>query len=215
MNNYILAAISFGVGAAVSGITSWLIVKKKYEKRHQAEMDAVWEDLMNGKRDEDSASEEPATKLSHSESAVETVLEKPNLFDYASKVKDLGYDTASDELSKTNDRIYEISENDLDEDLYDQIPITLYADGIFADDQDYPMKRIEDYFPEDIYRLMEGKDSIWIRNEIKKTDYEICRSQLTFGEMLDRHPETEQRIAYDDALTRYYDENDTDEGDEE
>lgn len=212
MNNYILAAVSFGVGAAVSGLTSWFIVRKRYEKRHQAEMDAVWEDLKNGRNveSEDESESEPT------KAAVEAVLEKPNLFDYAAKIKDLGYENSSDdEMTKTNDRIYEIDRDEIDEELYDQIPITLYADGIFADDQDYPMRTVRGYFPDDILKIMEGKDEVWIRNEIKKAEYDICRAPRTFGDMLDRFPDTEQRVAYDDALERYYEENDTNEEDEE
>lgn len=206
MNNYILAGVAFGAGAVVSGIVSFFLVKKRYDKRHQDEMDAVWKDIQDSRRrDREEKTEQAETELEHSKSVSDISKSKPDLFDYASKVHDLGYGNGED-MDETNDRIYEITENDLDDELYSQIPITLYADGLFADDQDYPMHNIREYFPKDIHKLMEYKDEIFIRNEIKKADYDIVKSQLTYGEMLDRHPEIEQRVAYDDALERYHEE---------
>lgn len=205
MNKYIMAGISFLTGAAISGFSAWFIAKKRYECRHQQEMDAVWKDLQKDKKiemkvhlDDENLKSEPAVDIIH----------KPDLATYANVVRQNEYSDETD-LPKTNDYIYEIDNSQLDEDEYQIIDLTLYADGILADDADYPIRDVENCVGTHYLEIMNGKDEAFIRNEKRKIDYDICRSLRAFGEMLNEHPETEQRIRFDDALENYYD------GDEE
>ena len=200
MNNYILAGASFLAGAVISGVAAFLVTKKACDRKHQEEINVIWKQLSNTK---------DYTELKNKPEINEAPLEdKPDIFEYAKKLEKHGYTVP--ELEKTNDMIHEISENDIDEDVYDRIDLTLYADGILADDTDYPVKSLKDTVGENFHEIFVGKDEIFIRNETRKIDYDVVRSMLTYGEMLDRHPETEQRLQYADAIEEFDDENDDD-----
>lgn len=216
MNKYIFAGISFIGGAVIGGLSSWFIAKKRYEKRHQQEMDAVWNDLQKDKSETEinKKYEDFGLKLDPEKGLVADIAHKPDLMTYAKVVSESGYTDTTD-LPKTNDFIYEIDNNQLDEDEYQIIDLTLYADGILADDADYPIRDVKECVGEHYLEMIHGKDEVIIRNEKKKIDYDICRSMLSFGETLQNHPETEQRIQFDDALENYYNGDEEIEPDEE
>lgn len=210
----IFSAIGFVSGALIGGTAALIISKKSYEKKMQEEVDKVWAEVNNIKPfkkpelDEvmKEAKIEPSTGFYNSEPqqqiATESII-KTNCYTYP-------------DIHKTNDTIYEITENDLDEDEYDVIELVLYADGILADDGDYPVRSLSDTVGENFHEIFTpDKDEIIIRNEKKKVDYDVVRSLLSYGEMLDRHPETEQRLQYDDAMEKYYAEDADDEDGED
>jgi len=202
--NYIWAAASFIAGSAIGVAASWFITKKHYEKKHQEEMDVVWKDLQksNSKPEPKKSVSETAKDIGLLNTDIRPIMTKPDLTDYANRIRKEGYEAPK--LDKTDDYIYEIEYHDLDEDNYKRIDLTLYADGILADDGDIPVNDPIFDVGEHYLEWMEGKDEILIRNEKHSIDYDICRSMLTFGEMLDRHPETQQRIQFDDAMDEYY-----------
>ena len=218
MNKYILAGISFLAGAAASGITAWFVAKKRYERIHQEEMNAVWNDIQKNKTEHKESPEKILEEFDNTRVEIkpETLgLEKPNLADYANRIRSTGYGT--EEVPKTDNKIYEIEYSDLDEDLYTRVDLMLYADGIVADDMDVPLRDVELALGSKYLEIMEGKDEAYIRNENRHIDYDVCRSLLSYGEMLDRHPETEQRLQFNDAMDEYYSEDEEEEyeGDDE
>lgn len=210
----IFGAIGFVTGVIVGGSTALIICKKTYNKKMQEEVDAVWAEINNRpfkKPDLKTAVEE--AKIDETVSLPEATDSQPVQSEMTDIIHHSGY--TQPEIKKTNDTIYEITENDLDEDEYDVIELVLYADGILADDGDYPVRSLSDTVGENFHEIFTpDKDEIIIRNEKKKVDYDVVRSLLSYGEMLDRHPETEQRLQYDDAMERYYSE-DADEEDGE
>ena len=213
--NYIWAAASFVAGAAIGVATSWIITKNHYDKKHQEEMDIVWHDLQKNKISnlETKTIKEISDEMDIPKVDVRPIVTKPDLDESAKKIREDGY--KAPEIMKTDDFIYEIDYHELNEDEYEMIDLTLYADGILADDKDYPVRNPIFVVGEHYLEWMEGKDEILIRNEKRHVDYDICRSLLSFGEMLDRHPETQQRLQYQDALDEYYEGKDDEDADNE
>lgn len=206
--NYILAGASFLVGAAASGVTTWLITKKRYEKKHQEELDAVWKDISSTDRNAGAAQAKAAEELT----VEDAVFHKPDLNEYANRIRQENY-TAPD-LPKTNDYIYEIDASDLDEDEYQIIELVLYSDGVLADDQDFPLSDPDITVGTEYRSILNGKDEAFIRNEKTKIDYDICRSQLSFREMLEHNPAKEQQLEYNDAVEDYYNRTHNPDGDD-
>lgn len=203
----IFSAIGFVAGALVGGSTALIVSKKSYEKKLAEEMDKVWADVQNIKPFK---KPDLNTVMKESNIKVEEPVDPQTVAAYNGIVQYARY--SAPELKKTNDLIYEITEMDFDEDLYERIDLTLYADGILADDADCPLRSIEECVGPNFFELFTpDKDEIFIRNEKKHVDYDICKSMLSYGEMLDRHPETEQRVRFDDAMEKYYSEDDDDE----
>lgn len=202
MNNYIFAGISFLAGAAAGCVATWIVAKKRYEKRHKAAMDAVWADLQKIKKPDDINERAETMGTTIHTPDEEKIVSKPDLLTWANTIKNNGYDYPGD-LKQTDDMVFEISENDLDEDEFQIVNLIYYADGILADDDDVPLRNVESYVGPDIHTLMAGKDEVIIRNKKLNIDYDICRSQLTYGENLDNHPETEQRFMFEEAMNDY------------
>lgn len=206
----IFSAIGFVSGALIGGTAALIISKKSYEKKMQEEVDKVWAEVNNIKPFKKPELDEVMKEAKIEPAAPETQTQT----NYLNMLSVNGY--AAPELKKTNDAIYEITENDLDEDEYDVIELVLYADGILADDGDYPVRSLSDTVGENFHEIFTpDKDEIIIRNKKKKVDYDVVRSLLSYGEMLDRHPETEQRLQYDDAMEKYYAEDADDEDGED
>ena len=211
MNKFtiIFSGISFVVGAAASGLVSHIITKKKCEDQFQKEINDIWNDLKN----ESKRREEEAEAAEYVENAF---VEKPDLFEYANKIQQEQEYEQPDDLQKTNDAvIHEISMDEMDEEEYDREDMTLYADGIVADEHDIPLRTLWNTVGDNILEVMHGKDEVIIRNEQLKIDYDICRSQLTYGELLERFPETAQRLQYNDSLEDYYENKDEEDDEDE
>lgn len=194
----IFSAIGFAAGAVASGLTTWLVTKKYYEKKVQAEIDSIWAELQKGKENPS-----PIKIFKPETDAQEAIMHKPEISDIIARQ---GY--TAPELPKTNDYIYEIAENDLDEDEYECIDLTLYTDGVLADDQDYVVQDVESKVGAHYREMFNGKDEVFIRNEKLKIDYDICLSQLSYPEMRNRNPAVNQRLEYNEAYEAY--ENDPD-----
>ena len=208
MNDHILAGITFIAGAAISGTLTWLLTKNHYRRVHQEEMDAVWNDIRtNGAvrtiNDKSESVKSSDDKKTIDETAVPNFEDKPDIMAYSNIVRDNGY--VANYAGDPNDNIYEIEENELDEEEYKRIDLTYYADGVLADDMDC---RINDIYPvvgNDFESIIRDKDEVFIRNENKKIDYDICKSMLDYGEMLERRPDVRQLVQYNDAVEDYYD----------
>lgn len=71
-----------------------------------------------------------------------------------------------------------------EDDEYTQITLTWYADGVLADDADHPVADIETVVGEDFWTHFGeySNDSVYIRNDVRKCDYEILRNLSTFKE---------------------------------
>lgn len=213
MNNYIFAGISFLAGAAAGCVATWIVAKKRYEKRHKAAMVAVWADLQKIKKSDDINERAETMGTTIHTPDEEKIVSKPDLMTWANTIKNNAYDYPED-LKQTDDMIFEISENDLDEEEYDISHLIYYADGIITDEDDMPLKKVETYLGPDVHSLMAGKDELIIRNKKLKIDYDICRSELTYGENLENHPETEQRFMFQEAMDEYAENEDEEDEDE-
>lgn len=86
-----------------------------------------------------------------------------------------------------------ISPNELDEyDDYETISLTLYADGTLTDDNDEVLSEdeIEEIIGKDSLNHFGEyeEDSVFVRNDARKCDYEILKSLEDYAEVLARKP---------------------------
>ena len=97
-----------------------------------------------------------------------------------------------------------ISENDYDEPApyiippeefgenedYDTISLTLYSDGVLADDADKPITDIDEVIGnESLEHFGEYEDdSIFVRNDKLKCDYEVLIDERKYAQVLDDKP---------------------------
>lgn len=176
-----------GVGIGVAGTYSYF--KDKYEK--------LAEEDFNSRRvfDEDKTDEpvEPVVE----KTADSRTVDKPSIAEYAAILQKEGYVNYSDMQDKKQkqeiavDRPYVIQPSDFGEfDDYEKISLTYTADGVLLDDMNEIVDDIEETVGEDsLEHFGEYEDdSVYVRNDAKKCDYEILLDQRNYQEIFETHP---------------------------
>lgn len=188
----------FVAGAAIGSAATWYYAKKKYEQIAQEEIDSVKErfTIVNNYVEPKDSDEDKAQK------AADMAKEKPSVADYAKKLSKEGYTNYSNsettnEASEKNDMVKEIpfaippeEFGDLEDEGYDKISLTYYADGVLTDEHDEVVEDIDRCVGEDFadhFGEYED-DSVFIRNHRLKADYEILYSQQTYEDVLKEKP---------------------------
>ena len=171
MNKDILSKVLlFAAGAIVGSVVTYKLTKAKYE---QDEYEEEEPDI--------SESETKEVEQTLTASVKDTV--KEDMVRYHKIVKRSGYAEESDVTEKKEgkdvDRPYTITTDEFAElDGYRTETLYYYADGILADEDDNIIEDIDDIVGEENLTTFEEDkrfDSIYIRNDTCKTDYEILR----------------------------------------
>lgn len=202
MNKTFFGVIMFVAGAAIGSAATYKFVKTKYERISREEIDSVKEYFRELNNDEDTHTDE--SELENDEDETEevesthrVVSEKPDLVQYANllaqyRAEEVSFENQNRQKGGESDMEYDdpyvISPDDFDENnSYDRIGLTYYADGTVVDDCD-------DILDDDEIDVQIGRDwinsfgeygdddVIHVRNEQSKTDYEIVRDPRKYSE---------------------------------
>lgn len=196
MNKVLYFLAGVGVGAA----GTYFYLKNKYEKYTQEEIDSVKEAYKISKS-------EAVSENSPGEEMVEVNDVKPDLKDLKKSMKEYkrkevkDYTDYSTKVEKSENPIHQkfsedpeiISEEDFGEiDGYETVTLMYYSDGVLAEDisdeiVDNAEEKVGTSYVDVL--LKEGKDAVYVRNEITKTDYEICKSIQTYKEVTGNDPD--------------------------
>ena len=185
----------FVLGVAVGSVVTWRYVEKKYERVAQEEIDSVKE--VFSKRETDVTEDDEVIREKASNAK-----EKPNIVEYAAKLREQGYTNYSDvepetkkeeanEESMDIDTPYVIQPEEVGEfDDYEIIGLTYYADQVLTDEDDKLVEDIEDTIGFDsLSRFGEYEDdSVFVRNDRLKCDYEILLDQRKYSDVIKRRP---------------------------
>lgn len=188
--------IMFILGAAVGSIVTWRYVEKKYEQIAQDEINSVKE--VFSKREMDFTEE---TEVVDARIKADNAKEKPSIIEYAAHLHEQGYTNYSDMVDEkpkevkeepmSVDKPYVITPEEFgDLDDYETISLTYYADQILADDNDVIVDDIEDVVGFDSLNSF-GEyedDSVFVRNDRLKCDYEILLDQRKYSSVIRRKP---------------------------
>lgn len=158
----------FVLGAAVGAAASYAFAKKRFTALAQEEINSVKE--VYSKR--------------------QAAREKPDLSKFAEIVKSEGYSSDSAEKSKGK-RPHVISPDEFaEDDEYEKISLTLYADGVLTDDNDDIIKDVDRIVGEENLNSFGAfeEDSVFVRNEALKADYEILLDERKFAEVAAKSP---------------------------
>ena len=179
--SFILGTI-IGAGIGVAGTYSYF--KDKYEKLAEKDFNSrrVFDE---DKKDE---SEEPVAE----KTADSRTVDKPSIAEYAARLQKEGYVNYSDMQDKKQkqeigvDKPYVIQPSDFGEfDDYEKISLTYTADGVLLDDMNEIVDDIEETVGEDsLEHFGEYEDdSVFIRNDRLRCDYEILRDNRSFSDV--------------------------------
>lgn len=209
MNYKLFSAVSFAVGAVIGSAVTWKFVKSKYEQIAQEEIDdvrAYYKKKLEA-YEEDETEELPETNDATPTGYSKMTQDKPDIMEYAAKIKDLGYTGESDqdedddddeeeyvekEEDSMKDEPYVISADEFDEEGYDTETLTYFADGVLTDWYNEPVDNPEEMVGADTLanfdKLADG-DTVFVRNDNHATDYEIQRDHRNYKDVF---PESEE-----------------------
>lgn len=183
----------FMAGATVGSAAMWLYLKKKYEQIAQEEIDSVKAAFAERKPDFNIRNNKDEQEDNQHKADIAKL--KPDLVNYVAKLQEEGYTNYTEHSRKnTNeekdevmpDKPYVISPDEYGaSDNYTPISLTYYSDGVLADDEDEIMEDIEGTVGEDFADHFGDyeDDSVHIRNDRLRCDYEILRDNRSFREV--------------------------------
>lgn len=184
MNKTLSNLFIFTAGAAIGSAVTWKLVKEKYARLAQEEIEAVREVYM--KHDDDSVEptveEEPAAVIPES---VPEFTEQERV-DYANIANTYNNNNEKG-VPKPVKRPYVISPDMFEEGEYQAVSLTYYADGVVEDDfyDVWSDDEIEDKIGNDFmnhYGEYE-EDTVFVRNDEEETDYEIMRDTRRYSDV--------------------------------
>lgn len=166
--------MAFFIGTAVGSVATWKLLKTKYEQIAQEEIDSIKERYSKNHEEDE---EEEMIDIPDESEPINGIDEKPDLSIYTEKLKEQGY-LSDVEKGGTDDMIkpYVISPDEYGEmDDYDLYSYVYYADKVLADENNEPIEDVDQRIGlESLNHFGEyGDDSLYVRNDELKADYEI------------------------------------------
>lgn len=202
---------TFVTGLVIGSVVTYVVVKDKFEKITQEEIDSVKE--VFGRRVEKEADKKVEkiaekevekirkeyndynsltknyTSYSKNETEEDDCAKVENEDDCAKVEDEDGVELFEVERASDSDRPYVIDPWDFGgEDGYDTITLNYYADGVLTDDDDNVIEdeEIDDIVGKDFAEHFGEyeKDCVCVRNDRLKVDYEICRDIIKYSTLL-------------------------------
>lgn len=184
MNNKVINVLAFSIGAAIGSVVTWKVVKTKYQKMAQEEIDSVRE-----------VYSKKATVLNNEVAKAHACLEANTKADknpsYSDFVKDAGYQRHSEKEDLVdNNHIYVIPPDSFGDLAYEEVSLTYYADGTLAYDDDSVVRDVDKVVGSGSLNTF-GEyedDSVFVRDDEKKIDYEILRDTRSYYDVVGSDP---------------------------
>ena len=186
MSNGIKYFVTFALGAAAGSVAAWALLKSKYQQLAEEEIDEVREYYR--KRDGDTEAPNSVDEDVHFSDLVRAESQKSDydICTYESLTKAYtGQEGGSEEMRDTP---YVITPEEFaSDDEYQSESLTLYACGTLTDDFDNPIEDIPAMVGDALDHFGEYEDdSVFVRNDQYKCNYEILKDVRTFEEVKNR-----------------------------
>lgn len=195
MNNGIKCTVAFILGAVAGAAVSWKVLEEKYKQIAQEEIDSVKEVFSQRQSEWEQMKFEDIENEPEPKQPV--VPAKPDIRELASKIQEEGYvryssnEKPEQNIEENVERPYVIAPDEFGEIFeYETISLTYYADGILADDMDELVDDVEDVVGLDFHEHF-GEyedDSVFIRNDVYKADYEILLDPRNYADIVNLDP---------------------------
>ena len=184
MTDKIGKLLIFAVGAAVGSIATWKFIKTKYERI----ADEAIEDVKRVYSKRKSNASELLNQATELLSEVKKENAKPegraDLTNYSKLTTKYNNEKEDDTMKY---RPHTIPPEEFGETCdYDTISLTYYADGVLTDECDEIIEDVDDLIGEDSLNQfgVYEEDSVFVRNDELKTDYEILRDERNYSDVV-------------------------------
>ena len=195
MSSKRMAFLAFIAGAGIGSVCTWQLLKRKYELIAQEEIDSVKaayatretgksfvEGFCNGLKVAEDRTQKDESDVDFKKYA--SIIQKEGYTDYSRSVEEKKGEAFVE-------KPYIISPEEFGEfEEYEKISLTYYADEVLADENDEVIEDVEDAVGIDsLNHFGEYEDdSVFVRNDARKCDYEILLDQRTYSEVVEDMP---------------------------
>ena len=191
--NRVIFAFGFVLGSGFGAVGTWALMRKKYEEKLNAQIQACLAQLSAKEEHETADEEEPSDDKEEDKPPKPAKKLKPDdnegdtFFDYQAYYSG-GAPKKSAPVRDERDVIVDITEDEYNSSKNTQEFITRYSDGVFADDE---FRQITDpvgvFGQSAVDYFNEGDtDTIWVRNLTRGKDYEIDYEERTYEDAYPR-----------------------------
>lgn len=189
----------FAAGVVVGTAASWFYAKKYWMQVADEEIESMKEWVKNRLDDQKPRGEQTPDETANPK----TPSAKPDLMEYAAKIKGLGYT----DYSRTNEPVEKEEKEEVEEfledyiyvikpelfgeeDGYEEISLTYYADGVLTDERDNVIEDADSVVGPDFasYYGYYESDAVYVRDDHMKIDYEILRDNRKFSDVVETSP---------------------------
>lgn len=193
-----LYLVAFLAGAAVGALGTVTYIRKNYdisEKDETADEDVEAvekKDMEPEEQYEDESEEEALIRKTNAD--ILKRIKDPEKRAEKEKILNEYFHAASiygsDEPEEISDRPYKIRGDEFGQfSDYTVAELTLYSDGVVADDRDEIVENAEELLGENFRNLFdEGSDELYIRNDLRCCDYEILKDLQPYDAFEEERP---------------------------
>ena len=196
MNNNVKCLLAFTFGAVVGVAASWKYMELKYEKKYQEDIESVKEVFSSKPVEEkleeaDEEDEQVETEETYESEEPDTEFTKEDRNDYHKILQTQNYHNNYSSISKEGDASdeslvdgpYIIDPGEVGELDYEVIELVYYeGDHVLADELDEIVDDVEGTVGKANLEKFGEYDSICVRNDMRRVDYEILLDVREFTE---------------------------------
>lgn len=215
----LIGIVSGGIGFAAG----YIFCKKKLEKDFVEKTEAALKDIQKLKSTKNNKEETKKTSeaVSNSGQVTKSSTEAPKRLEFSPEDK-ARYAELSKQYYDPN-RVHEPPSRDTDYSAYihvipeeefmadidyDTLQLTLYSDGVLADDIEYRVQNPKELIGNALDLLNDDTWTVYVKNDYTKTYYEIEKDSRTYSEVMSdpnicRNPQAALEYDSDDDGTRY------------
>ena len=195
MNTNISKLFMFAVGAAIGSFSAWFYAKKHYEKIANDEIRSMREyfrrrekELLEDDETEETEGEPDSSEEENDKGIYSNIIKESGYVRY-SKSSNQDDSEEKDEKDNVDGEPYVIRPDLFDTlDDYESMTLTYYADGVLADMFDVPIDDPDTLVGTDFVDCFNADevdgDVVYVRNERKKTDFEIIEDLRNYSDMM-------------------------------
>ena len=199
MKNMFGKILLFGAGATAGSLVTWKLVKTKYERIAQEEIDSVKEVFSRNRENTNETTTGESEDEDDGGYPKEHADEDPQehaqrVYEYEAKLRQLKYSSVKSEEEGGGEPVinapYVILPEKFGEDGFESTWLTYYSDGVLEDDYYNVITNVDDVVGADFVNHFGeyADDTVFIRNEGLNTDYEITKDKRTYAESLQYSP---------------------------
>lgn len=189
MNNTLRNFFIFAVGAAIGSAATWYLIKTKYERIANEEIESVKEAFAPKKFESKKFEPIEESESNSNMATYEKVLGNLNYTNYPEVTND-NDKKGVEEMTEKKKRPYVISPDEFGNiPEYDAVSLNYYSDGVLANDWDEIIEDVDDVVGEEsLTHFGEYEaDSVFVRNDDAATDYEILRDLRNYWDVVGKN----------------------------